>query len=600
MTSNKEGISRMSDSYWDRYWRRNSSRRRFLQGSAGVGIGAASLALVGCGGGDDDDDDLLLPTATPTAGGADPSATPADFFANAKRGGTYLGDTTGDPPTIDPFAATSFLTKGIAGYTYSRLYKYRTGPGIDPLEVRPTPDIAESAEPNDDGTEWVIKLRPGVKFHNKPPVNGREVTADDVVFSFNRLKAPTAPNAGQITFIERVEKVDDSSVKFVLNEPNGAFLDVLADTNLLYIMPQEADGGFDPKLDMIGSGPWIFRNYQSGVKFEFERNPEWYMEGFPFFDKVEISIVSEYAARMANFIANRSYAFGANADDLEAVRREQRDGVFTNITGQTLSFYYFEPGGPFIQDERLRQAVSLATNREELFELGYNVSKLQDAGFDIQTPYHNILPAGSRPWWLDPESSDMGAGAAYFKYDPAEAKKLIEAAGLTGGLRYQWAGAVYGKTFDTIAEQQVNYLREVGLNIDDVQVQNYQAEYIPQTFIGNFSGIAFGYETPFPEAGSYPRRQFSPTDPTNHSKIDDPELWDLAQRQQRELNEETRKELFWELQRKHGEKMWYVPGITGAGPAWTVYNARLKGAPEYRTKGYGTGTEELPFRWLEG
>src|SRR5690606_23767504 len=172
----------MADSYWGRYWKRKqASRRRFLQ-AGGIGaVGAAGLALVGCG--DDDDDDDTIQLATPTPSG-DATPTPSDPFANAKRGGIYRLAATGDAPSLDPYGNLSFLTKAFAAYHYSRLFKYETGPGIHPAEVRPTPDIAESAEPSPDAMQWVIKLRPGVKFHNVSPVDGREVTTEDVKFSW--------------------------------------------------------------------------------------------------------------------------------------------------------------------------------------------------------------------------------------------------------------------------------------------------------------------------------------------------------------------------------------------------------------------------------
>ncbi|MBK6664552.1 MAG: hypothetical protein IPG47_17975 [Thermoflexaceae bacterium] len=143
----------MGQSYWERQAVRRLGRRRLLGTSAAFGAGAASLALVGCG--DDDDDGGSVSLATPTPG-ANASPTATDPFANAKKGGTYNLDATGDPPSIDPYGNTSFLTKEFASYAYSRLYKFKTGPGIAAADVKPTPDLAQKAEASADGLKRTI------------------------------------------------------------------------------------------------------------------------------------------------------------------------------------------------------------------------------------------------------------------------------------------------------------------------------------------------------------------------------------------------------------------------------------------------------------
>src|SRR5690606_1900074 len=101
-----------------------------------------------------------------------------------------------------------------------------------------------------------------------------------------------------------------------------------------------------------------------------------------------------------------------------------------------------------------------------------------------------------------------------------------------------------------------------------VQTQAYTAQYFPQTFAGNFNGIAFGYETPFPEVGGYFPRMFG-DDPNNHSRISDPEITDLDRRQRVETDEEDRRELVHEIQRINAENMYYVQNQAGAGTDWT-------------------------------
>ncbi|GIW14407.1 MAG: solute-binding transporter (periplasmic) [Tepidiforma sp.] len=590
----------MSASYWDRYWKERRTRRRFLGGATALTAGAAGLALVGCGD-DDDDGGGLSGLATPTPG-AQATPTPADPFANAKRGGTYRITFTGDPPSIDPYGNPSFLTKGYAAYIYSRLFKYNAGPGVRQADLRPVPDIAQSAEASPDGLTWTVKLKPNVKFHNVAPVNGRTVDTDDVKYSWGRATAETNTNRSQLAFVDSVQYPDKQTVVFKLKEPNAAFLDVLADANLLWIMPKEAEGGFDPSKTSIGSGPWMLESYTPSVGFKLKKNPEWYMSGFPLMDRVEISIIPEYANRLAQFQAGNTDVEGLNAEDLVNVKSALPNVQLYGEVSQLLSFLYMDPNpdSPWNKDPRVRLAISMATDRAALLDLAYNVKKLKAAGLAVSERWNNLIPAGLVRFWLDPLSPEQGETSKYFKYDPAEAKKLLAAAGYPDGFStvYQYTANRYGSAFNAVAEANIQYLNAIGIKTT-TDVQDYSSKYITQTFTGNFTGIAFGYETPFPEAGSYPIRFFT-DNPLNHSRIKDPELEDLAKKQQRELDPAKRKELFFEIQRKNAAKMWYIPQNQGAGTGWTGYREWVKNIDIQTVPGaYSAGTEEVPFIWLD-
>ncbi len=589
----------MTGSYWERYWNNRRSRRRFLGGAAAVSAGAAGLALVGCG--DDDDNGggsgLATPTPAPNA-----TPTPSDPFANAKRGGTYRITFTGDPPSIDPYGNLSFLTKGYAAYVYSRLFKYNTGPGVRQADLRPVPDIAESAEASPDGLTWTIKLKPNVRFHNVAPVNGRAVDSDDVKYSWGRATAETNTNRSQVAFVDSVQYPDKQTVIFKLKEPNAAFLDVLADANLVWIMPKEAEGGFDPAKTSIGTGPWILESYTPSVGFKLKKNPEWYMSGFPLMDGVEISIIPEYANRLAQFQAGNTDVEGLNAEDLINVKNSLPNVQLYGEVSQLVAWVYMDsnPDSPWNKDPRVRQAISMALDRDGLLDLQYNVRKLKEAGLAVSEKWNNLIPAGNPRFWLDPKSADQGESATYFKYDPAEAKKLLAAAGYPDGFStvYQYTANRYGSGFNAVAEANIQMINAIGIRTT-TDVQDYSSKYITQTFTGNFTGIAFGYETPFPEAGGYPIRLFT-ENPLNHSRIKDAEMERLAREQQRELDPEKRKQLFYEIQRKNAEKMYYIPHTAGAGTAWTGYREWVKNIDIQTVPGaYSAGTEEVPFIWLD-
>ncbi len=592
----------MSSDYWARWWATRSSRRRFLGSATAASAGVAGLALVGCGDDDDDDDDLSgLNTATP-----DTQASPTpDALGLAKHGGVWHSLASGGPPTLDPYGNISFLTKGFAAYHYSRLFKYEAGPGIAYGSVRPTEDAAESAESTPDGLKWTVSLRKDVKFHDMPPVNGRVMTTEDFKATWDRATSAESTNK-PITPVDKVEYPDDYTIVFTLKQPTATFKDDMADSNVLWLMPKEAfNGGFDPATIAIGSGPWVWDSYQPDVKFVRQRHAEWHGAGqynLPFFDTAELNIVPEYANRLAQFRAGNVDVSDVNGLDLPDVVKDIGTDTIEGRAGPTLSFFFFDsdPNSPWNKDVRIRQAVSMAINRDDLTELGYNVKALRDAGIEVNTPWHNLLPAGETRWWLDPKSADQGPSAKFFEYNPAESMALLSAAGFPNGLdagTYQYTANRYGQVFNDIAEQNIQYMTEAGIRTT-TDVQDYSSKYITQTFLGNFSGIAFGYETPFPEAGSYLLRFFTDV-PTNHSRIKDPALTKIAMDQAVELDEEARKELFWEAQRLNAESMYYIPNQAGSGTGWTAYQPNIRNAVEYNTKAYGAPTETLVYFWRD-
>src|SRR5437867_4441955 len=146
-----------------------------------------------------------------------------------KRGGT-LTLRTWDPPHWDHMGpgGISYKIHIPMTFTHSRLLKHKAGPGVVPGTFPIEGDLAESwTQPND--TTYIFKLRKGVRWHPKPPVNGRELTADDVVYTVDRfLKVKGNANAYMLDSVTKVEPVDRYTVKFTLKEPFAWFLDMIA------------------------------------------------------------------------------------------------------------------------------------------------------------------------------------------------------------------------------------------------------------------------------------------------------------------------------------------------------------------------------------
>jgi peptide/nickel transport system substrate-binding protein len=124
-----------------------------------------------------------------------------------------------DPPHFDHHQTLNFKTNTTVSFVYNKLVRHAVGPDVRPGTFTVEPDLAERWEQVDD-TTYVFYLRQGVKWQNKPPLNGRELVAEDVKFSYDRFLTEKAnPDRYVLEAVERIDVVDRYTVKFVLKEP---------------------------------------------------------------------------------------------------------------------------------------------------------------------------------------------------------------------------------------------------------------------------------------------------------------------------------------------------------------------------------------------
>src|SRR6266568_5138296 len=224
---------------------RRFSRRSALQhGAAGGAAFVGSLAL-GCG--------------RKQAGGSSQTNQGAQTAKQPKRGGTlnYSGGFAGSYDTwgagYDP---NTILQWGAKGYTlfYQPLLAYNL------VTYAIEPQIAQKWE-QPSPTEYVFHLQPGVKWHNKPPVNGRPLTTDDVIYSLERARTddPRFSARSLLSLIDRMETPDKATVRITTKGPDAVTLAKLADENIVMLAKEAVDQ--NPKLAtpdaVIGTGPFI-------------------------------------------------------------------------------------------------------------------------------------------------------------------------------------------------------------------------------------------------------------------------------------------------------------------------------------------------------
>jgi peptide/nickel transport system substrate-binding protein len=473
-----------------------------------------------------------------------------------KRGGT-LTIRAWDPPFFDPMLTTAYRVHIPLTFTHSRLVKHRAGPSIVPGTFAIEGDLAESwSQPNE--ATWIFKLHRGVRWHNKPPVNGRELTAEDVRYSVERfLTVKGNPGAYMLRAVDKVEVVDRYTIKFSLKEPFAWFLEMLANPISMPIVAREClekFGDLKKAESVVGTGPWMLESYRQNAGLTLLRHPAYFRPGLPYIDRVEILVDEDNASRIATFLAGR-YDLGWEfpgtinrtdwvqiKDMLQRRRPNLKSAEFvanveTHISMRT-------DRAPF-NDVRVRRAVALAIDRQEMID-----AVLEGAGV-----FNPAFPAALKDWALP--TNQLGDGARYFKHDPVEARRLLAAAGYPNGFPASVCFATYGSTtLVDLAQLILKDLKNVGIDAR-LDTKEYGA-FIASCYFGQFESMTYGPQTPFLEPDNFLYSMHYPGEQKNQSHVDDPVVTDFLVRQRRTFDIAKRRDIIAEIQRYLATQQYYV------------------------------------------
>src|SRR5215470_10770776 len=242
------------------------------------------------------------------AGAAAALAAPSVALAQApRRGGTFTVRVW-DPPHFDPYLIVAFKTQIVYSFTHSRLLKHKAGPGVQPGSFALEGDLAESWSQPDEMT-YVFKLRKGVRWQPKPPVNGRELTAEDIVYSLERFRTVKGnPQNYLLAMMDRAEAPDRYTVKVTLTEPYAWFPDVVANPMTGAIVARECVEKFGDLKKWeatVGSGPWMLESYRPNTGMSLVRHPHYFVPGQPYADRVELVVDEDQASRTAAFLGGK-------------------------------------------------------------------------------------------------------------------------------------------------------------------------------------------------------------------------------------------------------------------------------------------------------
>jgi peptide/nickel transport system substrate-binding protein len=468
-----------------------------------------------------------------------------------KRGG-ILRVRGRDPVHFDPHLTRDARTHSVLSFLSSRLLRYKVGGDVRPGTFIVEPDLAERWEEPDD-TTYMFYLRRGVKWHNKPPVNGRELVAEDVKFTFDRfLSEKGNPSRYFLDSVDRVEVVDRYTVKFVLHEPFVWLFDMLASaTSMWIIAPEVAQQYGDLKRveTAIGTGPFILERYEPNVKTVFRRNPDYFVPDLPYVDGVEWLVIEDESTGLAMYRTGQIDAgpglqWDVRQADLDSLKQSHPSLRFQDMLANNATTIWMRTDKSPFTDVRVRRAISHAIDRQGLIEAVWMRGELSPA-----------VPRGLAEWSLPIDQ--LGEGAKYYRYDPQEARRLLTEAGYAKGFKTTlMATGGYGRDMLDAVQLVQRYLKEVGIEVE-LKIQEYGA-YQATTGQGKFEGLAMGPYALGWEADSSLYGQYMPDQLRNRGHVNDPKLAAMVKEQRQIKDREARKQLIFDIQRYAAEQQYYV------------------------------------------
>jgi len=503
------------------YWRAlragRLSRRQVLRaGTVAVGAGPLSAA---CGS-----------RGRPSSNAAQTSATP-------KPGGVLSTAQNVNPTDYDPTGRPT-VNRPLMCYAYDSLLSWKNGPGVAFDDVQVQPGLADAWE-SPDGLTFTFHLHKGAKFANLPPVNGREVTSADVKWSAqyvsrtgpikDDIKLFPSQYAESFSGLTDIQTPDPYTTVVRFKEPFAPYLNyAAAEWNpILAHEVYDQKGNFSDLL--LGTGPFQQdpAASQKGTRYIYKKNPTYFRDGLPYVDQINELIILDDSTALAAFQTKQvdilpSWAGSSLGPD--RIKRAVPDVQI--LQGVQKSFVLLtNMDKPPLNDARVRQALSLAIDREELIKVLYG-----GAG--------QPALAGAVPGYFSPQEVRQ-----LVPYDLEKSKQLLAAAGFPNGLELELIEPTtkYGQIFVTQVQLIQSQVKKANITLklkpvtdtEDSQAKRagtFQLDLDPNTI-----------KAGDPDGPLYPLfNSGSPT--TNYLRVKDPKLDGLLDAQRREMDTAKRKE----------------------------------------------------------
>ncbi|RXJ01109.1 peptide-binding protein [Anaerobacillus alkaliphilus] len=415
-----------------------------------------SMFLVACGGEEtttETNDDTSAPTET-NDGSTD--ATPS---GEPKQGGNLVLGTSGEPVLFNSLYHQDSASADVTDLVFAGLMRTNENLEVVPSIAVDFPEISE------DGLEWTYTMREGVLFHD-----GQEVTAEDVAFTYNIFlhEDYTGPRAGSFTALDKVEAINDYQVKYTLNEADARFSTLMG----YGILPKHILGDIpigdleeyrEFNIDQpIGAGPFKFVSWTPGQNLVVEAFDE-YFEGRPYLDRVTFRFASDANALVLLLETGDIDHMIVPTTELATVQSYDHVTV-SDVLALRYDYIGWNLDRPLFQDVRVRQALTLAIDRQEI----------------VDTIMEGNATVAHAP--VSPLSWAYNDNVPRFDYDPERAKQLLAEAGWEpgpdgilqkDGERFSFtilsnSGNVVRRDIGIIAQQ---YYSQIGIEVKAEQME---------------------------------------------------------------------------------------------------------------------------------
>lgn len=436
-----------------------------------------------------------------------------------RYGGAYRRPLANNPSTLDPHLITDTYGHTVAQQIFDGLVQYDGTLTIIPA-------IAESWKATRDGLMWTFFLRKGVKFHN-----GREVVADDVVYSFTRILDPKTNSKaaeiflkvkgakdfveGRAKTVQGLRALDRYTVQIELGETAAPFVASLA-IGYAKIVPREVVEELGPGFGLrpVGTGPFKFLRWKKDEEIVLEANKDYYA-GRPFLDRLEYRIFPGHQrdAMLASFERGDLEDTDIPASELARV---QANGRYQFVRRQILGvrFFGFNTSEGSLANRMVRQAFNYAIDREAM---------ARDINKNRYKPGHSFLPPGT--YGYDPQFRP-------YPFDPQQARAILAKAGYPGGKGlpiFQMWSSVKSADIEQEHEAIKKYLSEVGIRIE-FQYNTNWPNFNAQVYEGKLPIFRYGWVADVPEPDNFLYRLFHSQSRSNLTRYNSPRVDHLLDR----------------------------------------------------------------------
>jgi peptide/nickel transport system substrate-binding protein len=498
-----------------------------------------------------------------------PAQVPEGAYA-PKRGGILKYRYANDAPHLDPTVQAAFLPAGVFNLVYNKLLQVKIGRNgrYDAIELDPQRGLANKYETPDNGKTYIFTMKPGVKWQNLDPVNGRAFSAEDVRWTYDHYMSTTGSvETGFFTDVDKLESPDANTLKITLKEPNADFLASLASPYIPILAKEIAARDGDFRKTAVGTGPFQIKDWQRDSQLTLERNPTYSVnkgpngEQLPYLDQVQIVVIPDNAAAQAAFrTGNLRQSYGTGLENIDAYPEffKQHPEIFAQriITRGSASFMFMHLDQAPFNDVRVRRALSMAYNYDQIV--------------DTLAPKNGAHVVDWMYWYfmgLNKPRTSKEAGK-YFAFDPQQAKQMMTAAGHPNG--FDVNVVTYGTTFTPNVQLVQQFWKQtlgVNINIKTIDYTALLAQLVGKNWDGiQASSVNLGFSL-----DELTRQHVYSKSARNYIGLNDPMLDDLALKQKLEFDAAKRQQYakqiadiyfdnvyaFWSPASAYSFELWY-------------------------------------------